>query len=143
MKNTKMCLASLVLMLASPLVVAQDKEAETTSEKSSNVCVNSRTIRNFDAFTDEHIYVEERGDKHFFFTMWSRCAGLRNSLGIGIKDTTSRVCSKSFGEVIYRDMGRRLTSCRIDTIEAVESKEDAKAIVEQRKKDKNQAEKNR
>ena len=102
--------------------------------------MNSRTIRNFDAFTDEHIYVKEGGDKHYLFTMRGRRIGLKNSLAIAIKDTTSRVCSENFGEVVYRDNRNRTTSCRIDTIEVVESKDDAKALVEQRKKDNDKTE---
>ena len=132
------CLSTLVILLMSPFVSAQEEEGG--EKQSSNVCVNSRTIRNFDAFTDEHIYVEDRGDTHYLFTMRGRCFGLRNSLGIAIKDTTSRVCSKSFGEVVYRDNRNQTTSCRIDTIEAVESKDDAKALVEQRRKVKDGAE---
>jgi hypothetical protein len=57
-------------------------------------------------------------------------------MGIAIKDSTNRVCSDGFGEIAYRDRmggGRRLESCRIDTIERVESKDDAKAIVAARK----------
>lgn len=132
------CLFGMIIFLISPMVMAQEQEG--AENQSSNVCVNSRTIRNFDAFTDEHIYVEDRGSTHYLFTMRARCVGLRNSLGIAIKDTTSRVCSKGFGEVVYRDNRNRATSCRIDTIEAVESKDDAKALVEQRKKDQDKAE---
>lgn len=138
MKTYSVCLSCLIIFLICPFVIAQ--EEEDAEDQSSNVCVNSRTIKNFDAFTDEHIYVEDRGDTHYLFTMRGRCFGLKNSTGVAIKDTTSRVCSKGFGEVVYRDNRNQMTSCRIDTIEAVESKEDAKALVEQRKKDKDEAE---
>jgi len=138
MKTNSAYLSGLIIFLICPFVMAQ--EEEDTEHQSSNVCVNSRTIRDFDAFTDEHIYVKEGGDDYYLFTMRGRCIGLKNSLAIAIKDTTSRVCSKSFGEVVYRDNRNRTTSCRIDTIEAVESKDDAKALVEQRKKDKDKTE---
>jgi hypothetical protein len=138
MKTYSACLFGLIIFLLSPFVMAQ--EEEDAENQSSNVCVNSRTIRNFDAFTDEHIYVKEGGDDHYLFTMRGRCIGLKNSLAIAIKDTTSRVCSKSFGEVVYRDNRNRTTSCRIDTIEAVESKDDAKALVQRRKEEKDKSE---
>ena len=127
-------------LLASHPDEREQQEEEDAEHQSSNVCVNSRTIRNFDAFTDEQIYVEEGGDKQYLFTMRGRCIGLKNSLAIAIKDTTSRVCSENFGEVVYRDNRNRTTSCRIDTIEVVESKDDAKALVEQRKKDNDKTE---
>ena len=140
MKVLRISLACLSISLISPYAIAQEENKHDAEEASSNVCVNSRTIRNFDAFTDEHIFIEESGKKYFLFTMRGRCFGLRNSFGIAIKDTTSRVCSKGFGEVSYRDNSNRVSSCRIDTIEAIESKEDAKALVEKRKKDENQSE---
>ncbi len=133
------CLSGLFALLICPLVMAQEAEVEEVEKGDANVCVNSRTIRNFDAFTDEHIYVEESGKKYYLFTMKNRCPGLSYSFTIAIKDTTSRVCSKAFGEVVYKDRGRRLMSCRIDTIETVESKDEAIALVEQRKKDKDEA----
>lgn len=138
MKTYGAGLSGLVILLISPFVMGQ--EDESAEMQSSNVCVNSRTIRNFDAFTDEHIYVEDRGDEHYLFTMRGRCIGLKNSLAIAIKDTTSRVCSKSFGEVVYRDNRNRTTSCRIDTIEVVESEDDAKALVQRRKEEKDKSE---
>ncbi len=63
--------------------------------------------------------------------MRNQCHNLRESMGIAIKDATSRVCSDGFGEIVYRDRmgGRRLESCRIEAIERVEDKDEAKAIV--------------
>ncbi len=64
--------------------------------------------------------------------MQRRCFGLRGANGIGVKDTMSSVCSGGFGEIVYRDMGRRLESCRIDTIDRVASKDDAEGLVNDR-----------
>jgi hypothetical protein len=44
----------------------------------------------------------------------------------------SRVCSTSGAEIRYRGLGR-LETCRIRAVEAVESKEVAEALVEQRR----------
>ncbi len=54
----------------------------------------------------------------------------------------SKVCSDGFGEIVYRDMGRRMESCRLDTVEAVASKEDAKGVVEGRIKAKQEEKSN-
>ena len=97
------------------------------------VCVNVRNIDSFDAIDDRHIYIKARGEqKHFLLTMVGVCLGLRNAQTIAVKDTQSRVCSNSFGEVVYRDLGRSLESCRIRTIDAVSSKDDAKDLVQYR-----------
>ena len=126
----------LILVLALSVTGAFAEEAENEAEEEGaieRVCVNKRTISSFDAIDDEHVYIKAAGNKHYLFTMQRRCFGLRGAQGIGIKDTMSSVCSGSFGEIVYRDIGRRLESCRIDTIERVASKDDAKGLVEDRK----------
>lgn len=135
-------LIGLLPALVGQLAFAQDesKEAEETEKSEERVCINIRTIRTFDALTDEYVYVKEGSSKHFLLTMRGRCHNLRNAQGIAIKDATSRVCSDGFGEIVYRDRmgGRRLESCRIDSIQRVESKDDARAIVEASKEAKDE-----
>ena len=129
----------LTTIFASSLAFAQEVASETEEEEEAEerVCINSRSVRTFDAIDDEHIYVREGSSEHFLLTMQNRCFNLRNSLGIAFKDTTSRICDDGFGEIVYRDRmgsGRRLETCRIDEIERVDSKEDAEAIVKAREK---------
>jgi len=128
----------LILILAMSVGNAFAEEADDDAdeeEAAQKVCVNKRTINSFDAIDDEHVYIKASSNKHFLFTMQRRCSGLRHANGIGIKDTMSQVCSKGFGEIVYRDMGR-MQSCRIDTIEPVASKDDAKGLVKDRKETK-------
>jgi len=128
----------LILILAMSVGNAFAEEADDDAdeeEAAQKVCVNKRTINSFDAIDDEHVYIKASSNKHFLFTMQRRCSGLRHANGIGIKDTMSRVCTNGFGEIVYRDMGR-MQSCRIDTIEPVASKDDAKGLVKDRKETK-------
>ena len=122
----------LLLALIGQAGAAQD-ETVAAEEDSERICVNTRIVRNFDAITDRYVYVKEGSDKHYLFTMRTRCHNLRDAMGIAFKQSVgSRVCGDGFAEIVYRDRfgGRRLQSCAIDSIERVESKEDAKAIVE-------------
>jgi hypothetical protein len=129
----------LFLALSATAAFAEDTVEETVDDESvEKVCVNKRNINSFDAIDDQHLYIKASGNRHFLFTMWSRCYGLRDAHGIGIKDTMSRVCSGGFGEVIYRDMSRRFHTCKIDTIEPVESRDDAKGLVEDRRRAKDE-----
>jgi hypothetical protein len=130
----------LVLALALTACATPSEEAaDEPMDASGNVCVSVRNINSFDAIDDEHIYVKANGQpKHLLFTMQRRCTGLRGASGIAVKDATSRVCSNGFGEVIYRDMGRGLESCRIETVEVVASKDDARGLIEDRKDAKRQ-----
>ncbi len=124
----------IILALSATAVAAEEANAEPEEEEAvEKVCVNKRNINSFDTIDDQHLYIKATGNRHYLFTMWNRCMGLRNAYGIGIKDTMSRVCSGGFGEVVYRDFGR-LQSCKIGSIETVASRDDAKGLVEDRKR---------
>ena len=140
MSNRKATVYCPILMLACALAYSQDDNtAETDNEElSERVCVYTRNIDGFDALTDKHVFISARRNENFLFTMRHRCTGLRSASGIAVKDTSSRVCSDGFGEIVYRDMGRRLESCGIDTIERVESKDAARELIKQREEEKDQ-----
>ena len=129
----------LILLLASCATTSGDVADESLGAP-EQVCVTVRNITSFDPIDDRHIYIKARGErKHFLFTMHGGCIGLRGAQTIAVKDTMSSVCSISFGEVVYRQMGRGLESCRIRTIEAVSDKDDARGLVEDRKREKREA----
>ena len=123
----------LILAISATSAFAQEAAEEAEDEEAiERVCVNKRNINSFDAIDDQHVYIKATGNNHYLFTMQRKCFGLRGAQGIGVKDTMSRVCSSGFGEIVYRDMGR-VQSCRIDTIESVASKDDAKGLASDRK----------
>ncbi len=124
----------LILALSATSSFADEAEDESDEEEIvERVCVNKRSINSFDPIDDQHVYIKATGNNHYLFTMQRRCFGLRSAYGIAVKDTMSRVCSKGFGEIVYLGRGQRLESCRIDTIEAVAGKDDARGLVEDRK----------
>ena len=130
MMNIKQALAMGLLLSSVGQIASAQDDAVEGKDSNERICLNVRAIRTFDAITDKYLYVKEGSSKHYLFTMRNACHNLRDAMGIAIKDTTSRVCSDGSGEVVYRDRmgGRRLESCRIESIERVESKDDAKAI---------------
>lgn len=130
MNQKRANLFALAALAVCPIAFAQEAAPQTEAAE-ERICVNTRAIRTFDALTDMYVYVREGSNKHYLFTMRNRCHNLRDALGIAIKDTTSRICADGFGEIVYRDRmgGKRLESCVIGTIERVDSKDDAKAIV--------------
>lgn len=131
MKRWKLLILILGIGTTGAFADEADDEADDEAEI-PKVCVNKRNITSFDAIDDEHVYIRVSVNDHYLFTMRRRCHGLRGAYGIGIKDTMSRICSRGFGEIVYRDMGS-VQSCRIDTIESVASKEDAEGLVKDRK----------
>jgi hypothetical protein len=90
-------------------------------------------IRSFSPLYDEFIYVEGRRDAHYLFTMHRGCLGLRSANAIGIPDEPGRICSNSLDEVIYMDISRGQTSCRILDIEQVSSRDEARELAEVRR----------
>ena len=137
--------------LLAALAVAQEGEpareptaedaANTTAEKTidasfappaaEEACFLVRDIDDFDALSDELVFVEGRGNDNYLLTMWPGCFGLKGALGIAVSSPMSRVCSTSGAEIRYRGLGR-LEICRIRLVEAIESKEAAEALLEQR-----------
>jgi hypothetical protein len=140
-------LAAMSLLAA--LAAAQEGEPETQPVEGANVaaekeidaaavpptteeaCFLVRNIDDFDALSDELVFVEARSGDNYLLTMWSGCFGLRGAVGIAVSSPMSRVCSTSGAEIRYRGLGR-LETCRIRMVEAVESKEVAEARVEPR-----------
>ena len=121
------------ILVLSGCASSSGKIADMPLARADVVCVNVRNINSFDSIDDEHLYVKVQGEpRHLLFTMDNTCFGLDNALAIVVKDRYTRVCSDTFGEVIYRDLGRGLESCRILNIEAVASKDNAKQLAELR-----------
>lgn len=138
MSIRKAILIGLLLALAGQIAYGQEEGLD----QADRVCINSRTVRNFDALDDRHIFIQEGSKKYYLITLRNRCLDLDYAQAIAFADTTTRICSKGFGEVIFRDqMDRRLEKCRIDTIERVGSKNEAKEIVAARKEAKEMAKK--
>ncbi len=112
-------------------VVITEVDAQEGLPPSEEACFNSRNARNFDAISNDFIYVEERRGNHFLLTMDGSCFGLRGAQGIAISNQMSRVCSRDFARVTYRGLGQ-VESCRIRRVERVDSKAAAEQIAESR-----------
>jgi hypothetical protein len=110
---------------------AEQIEIDATRPFAEEACFIVREVRDFDPMSDGFIFLEGRRDENYLLTMFPGCIGLRGARGIGISSAMSRVCSNSGAEVRYRGLGQSQT-CPIVAVEAVESKADAEALVEQR-----------
>ena len=144
MKASRFISVTLMLLGSVPALADEHASDATSEETDDKVCINTNLVRNFDALSDEHVYIEERARQGYLLTMRNKCSGLRFAKVIGFKDTTSRMCSKGFGEIVHGESGIGRLSCRVDTIEPVESKDEARAIVDEHaqwKKERKQAEK--
>lgn len=140
MKRWPTLIPLLILILGpspalSQIQIEEVDEADEADKVVRKMCVSARNIRSFNAIDDQHIYASAYGsNKHFLITMQRRCLGLRSANSIAVNDATSRVCSNSFGAIIYRQMGRGTETCNIDTVEAIASREDAWGLVDERRR---------
>ncbi len=133
MKMLQLILFVSALMLTG-CVASSDTMADRSLADTGKVCVNVHNISSFDAIDNKHLYVRALGQqKHLLFTLDGTCFGLRSAQTIAVEDKFTSVCSDSFGEVIYRDIGGRLESCRIRNIQTAASKADVENLVEDRK----------
>lgn len=134
MKTTRLLLVASVLCLSGALADEHEPAKSSDAEQPTNeerVCFNRRQVNSFDGLSDRHVYIKEGVNDFYLLTMRNRCTGLRDARGIGIKDTMGRICSNSFAEIIFSDMGR-VQRCRIGTVERVQNKDEAKALVAER-----------
>ena len=132
MKN--IVLSSMVMSLALLCsCAAGDRTGPAAVDRSEPVCLSDYDIRSFSPLYDEFIYVEGRRDAHYLFTMQRGCLGLRSANVIGIPDQPGRICSQALDDVIYHDISRGQTSCRILDIERVNSRDEARELAEARR----------
>lgn len=107
-------------------------DASDLPPASEDACFNIWDVRSFHAFSNRYIYVESRRrDDHYLLTMFSACPGLRGSIGIDFSSSINRVCSNSLARLRFRAFGR-IEECVVSRVEAVESREDAEEIAQQR-----------
>ena len=119
------------------VVVSESEVKEVVLDPSAprstrSACFSVRRINSFSAFHDEYIYIQDRGSRNYLLTMHRGCFGLRSARDIAIQNHTDRVCSNSQAVVSYRGPGARLEKCFIRTVEAVEDRAAARALVESR-----------
>ena len=125
-------IALLAALFAAQGSLADDENTEGTEAADEKVCFDSNRVRNFDGLDDDFLFIEVNSNDMYLLEMRSTCFGLRNARVIAFKDTSRRICSDdNFVEILVRDMGRT-SSCRLSGIEPVDSKDQARSIVEAR-----------
>ena len=134
MTNTNLLrtlVALLATLLAAPAALAEDENPEGSAVDGEKICFDSARIRNFDGLNDDFLFVQINSNEMYLLKTRSICFGLRNARVIAFKDSPRRICSDdNFIEVLVRDMGRT-SSCRIEGLEPVDSKDQARAIVDE------------
>ena len=129
--RTRLSLLSLILIGVVPGCATTEDAGDPYAMGSRDECVRIRTVRNWDALDDEHIWVEANGARQFLMTLWARCPGIRFAQVIALSNASGRICPNDFGSVLYDDGGQTMR-CQIGEVEIVGSRGEAKAIIQDR-----------
>lgn len=100
----------------------------STQESRDRECFDIRSISSWSALSDKHLYVKAPGAaNHYFLTLWHRCPGLKFAEALAFSNYSNRLCSNDLGEITFRD-GNFPRNCKIDNIERVSSRDEAKEL---------------
>lgn len=115
------------------------KAGETAKKKKRGGCAFRRAINGFSVIDDEH-FVLEAGSRDFLVTLSPGCHTLNFEMAIAIKSTPSAGICVERGDRVILD---NHFTCWIREIEAVEDKKEARKLVEERKKAKQEEKKDK
>ncbi|WP_417483170.1 DUF6491 family protein [Maricaulis sp.] len=86
-------------------------------------------INGYSVIDNQHMVLNGGPSDHYLVTLRNPCHGLRSGVEVGLSFPSTTTLYTPFLEYVYtRDDGR----CFIETIEPVDSKEAAEALVEER-----------
>ena len=108
------------------------QESDEADASAKDDCVQIRSVDGWSSIDDWHIVVRASRDEQYLLTMRTACRGIRSANSIALSNRMGRLCPDDYGRVTFRYAGMR-ESCRIENVEQVADKDEAKALVEARK----------
>jgi hypothetical protein len=113
--------AAAAVLFAGGSALAQESGSEAAGASTSE-CVSLRGVNGYQVIDDQHLVLTGGASRYYLVTTSSRCSGLRFGAQIGTSfGDNARLCPPIVEYVIPDDGWR----CAIDTVEEVESLEDA------------------
>ena len=126
--------ATLIAMTAAPTVAAQQTDAAATPEPAAETAreaasrdtpLRIRNVNGYAVLDRQHLVLRAGASRRYLVTLQRRCLGLRGSAGIGLSlRNFSTIHNPHFEYVETRE-----DRCYFDTIEAVESNDEARALI--------------
>ncbi len=132
-KRIAMRLLSVVLTASAFACTSARTGGTTARSLPANVgpCFNARDVDSFSPLHGRFVYVRLLGGAQFLLTLDSLYTDLPFATGITISSTLGQVCPNSGAALTFTNLGRRV-SARILFVEAVDSKDAAQALVNDR-----------
>ena len=104
--STKMLLKHIVIGLSLSLLVAcaatesQDPEAVSERRDWRDDCIHEPSVRGYRVLDEQNLLIDASGRRTYHVVLQRRAFGLRSSMGIAFKSTSSRVCA-DFSEIMF------------------------------------------
>jgi len=120
------------LSLSSLTVHAQINLELGEARKKQSICLSAGAMRDFTSLSSKYILFRYDSRNYYLMTMKRGCFGLRPSSRVYPK-RSDKVCSNQRDEIEFADKLGGVESCIVDTIDHVESRDAAKALIKERK----------
>lgn len=121
-------LAGLVAPLAGAITLALAAGGAATAQQDR--CVQIGNISGYSVIDDRHFLLQTGANTHFLVTTATRCSGLQYGVQLATSIRGNQRICQPFSEYVIPEDGWR---CRIAAIEAVDSPEAARELVEARR----------
>lgn len=121
-----------LLSLSGQFAYAQIDMDFGKARKDQSICLHSSIMRSFRVLSSQHILLRYDTKNYYLVTMQRSCFGLRDTHRI-YPTRSSRICSNRRDEISYEDKLGGVETCMVDTIDYVESRDAAKALIKERK----------
>ncbi|MDJ0748670.1 MAG: DUF6491 family protein [Woeseiaceae bacterium] len=114
----------------------QSEETSSDDGRRFDNCIHEPSVRGYRVLDEQNLLVDASGRRTYHVVLRRKAYGLRSSMGIGFKSTTSRVCD-DFSEVLFREnaFDRTFESVRIRTIRLLTAEEEEHLLIQFGKKE--------
>ncbi|ANO52646.1 DUF6491 family protein [Woeseia oceani] len=130
-KFYRFCGATALLLLAA--ACANQSSNPSMADGADRTCINVHSINGFSSLSDRELLVTASVKDHYLFTVDGHCPGLRDAHSIKVVDSVNRICNDGFGRVVFEDRSFGPQSCRVNSIEQVMNRDEAREIVTARR----------
>lgn len=130
-------IASILSILAGCAGTAE-QNGETAAEDRGRYdnCIHEPSVRGYRVLDEQNLLVDASGRRTYHVVLQRKAYGLRSSMGIGFKSTTSRICD-DFSEVLFREnmFDRTVDSVRIRSIRLLTPEDEEHLLIQFGKKE--------
>ena len=128
--------SSLSLLLGCAGTAEQDAEAVSEDRDWRDNCIHEPSVRGYTVLDEQNLLVDATGRRSYHVVLRRRAYGLRSSMGIAFKSTTSRVC-EDFSEIMFQEnmFNDSFETIRIRTIRGLSPEEKEHLLIQFGKKD--------